>query len=236
MRTYFFGAKELRSLPVVAAAVSLTLACSGGGGGGSDLTSASTETVKNRKAHSTSSTNPVSIDVFAPGDGDRAGVGGVGWFVDIDLEFPGNLKSTGFTGNQLTGPGVHNNAAPFPGVFAPGRDEKFQGLVVLFSTTAFGALSCQNVANLFNLTGPTNVTDKAGTEIWDTWIITAPNFGRQTNSILYVAEVNDLNHDGIYNDAPDVVPDANHDGKCDETDLQALGLASDIEIVHFFIR
>ena len=238
MQTYFFGGKEHRSISfvVVAAAVSLTLGCSGGGGG-TALTNATTETAKDRKAQQTQSAFPVSIDVFAPGEGDRAGdSNGLGWFVDIDLEFPAkNVAVTGFTGNQLTGPGVHNNVAPFPGVFAPGKDDRFGGLVTLFSTTSIGAGSCQNVANLFNLTGVTNVSEDE-VEIWDTWIISGTAFGRRTNTTLYVAEVKDLNHDGIWNDAPDVVPDANHDGKCDESDLTALGVDSEIKIVHFFIR
>jgi hypothetical protein len=177
----------------------------------------------------------VELEIFAPGEGDLAGVGGVGWFVDLDAEFPGGLRSTGFTGNQLTGPGGHNNALPFPGVFAPGRDEKFQGLVVTFSSTKLGAKSCQNTANLFNITGPTNVASD-GTEIWDTWIITSDAFGHNTPSTLYASIVADLNGDGIFNDAPDVVPDANHDGVCDDTDLTALGAASEVKVVNFFIR
>jgi hypothetical protein len=180
-------------------------------------------------------TKPVHIDVFAPGNGDHAGVDGVSWFVDIDLEFPGDIRSTGFTGPQLTGPGVHNNVPPFPGVAGLGKDDRFGGLVTLISTTVGGAKSCQNVSNLYNITGVTNVKSP-GTEIWDTWIIAAAGFGRHTASTLVVAEIADLNHDGIYNDAPDVVPDANHDGHCDAGDVEALGTASNLEQVDFFIR
>lgn len=208
----------------------LSAACSGGGTPTSQTLTGATD-----RAAAEPSTKPVVIDVFAPGEGDHAGVDGVSWFVDLDLEFPGDVRSTGFTGNQLTGPGAHNSVAPFPGVFAPGKDDRFGGLVVLFSTTTIGARSCQNTANLFNLTGVTNVAED-GTEIWDTWIITAASFGRRTPSTLYATEVSDRNHDGVYNDAPDIVPDANGDGRCDETDLRALGTASDIKVVHFFIR
>jgi hypothetical protein len=179
---------------------------------------------------------PAEIELFAPDDGDRAGTEGVGWFVDIAVEFDGNLKSTGFKGNQLTGPGVHNNAPPFPGNFGVGADEKFPGLVVLISTTspAIGG-SCQNLADAFNLTGVTNRVD-GGTEIWDTWIIGAPLFGRNTPSTIWVAEVADLNKNGIHDDAPDVVPDVNHDGICNATDIDALGLDSEIAVRDFFIR
>ena len=127
---------------------------------------------KSAKSVRTSEELPVVIEVFAPESDHFAGINGVGWFVDLALEFEGNITSIGFTGNQLTGPGVHNNVAPMPGTFTPGKDDRFGGLVVLFTTTTLGAKSCQNLANLFNLTGPTNVEDDE-TEIWDTWILPA---------------------------------------------------------------
>ncbi len=218
------------SLLLVPALV-LSSACSEGG----TRPSAANDSQSARRPVRTTSEKPVSLEIFAPGEGDHAGVNGVSWFIDLDLEFPGNIRSTGFTGPQLTGPGVFGNAPPFPGVFAPGKDDRFGGLVVTFSTTSIGALSCQNTANLFNITGVTNVGDD-GTEIWDTWIITAPSFGVHTASILYAAEISDLDHDGVYDDAPDVVPDANRDGICDERDLDALGTASEIKVIPFFIR
>ncbi|HEU4566310.1 MAG TPA: hypothetical protein VFS05_16725 [Gemmatimonadaceae bacterium] len=179
---------------------------------------------------------PTSIELFAPEDGDQVGIDGVGWFIDIAIDFENtNLHASGFNGMQLTGPGVHNNAPPFPGVFAPGKDDRLPGLVVLLSTTQFGAKSCQNLANLFNLTGVTNRTEEE-LELWDTWIITAPNFGRRVPSTLYLAMIKDRNHDGILNDAPDVVPDELRDGVCNERDLQALGLASAVVTSDFFIR
>ncbi|MEP7325934.1 MAG: hypothetical protein ABI836_08305 [Gemmatimonadota bacterium] len=178
---------------------------------------------------------PVVVEVFAPDEGDPAGVDGIGWFIDLAVEFPNGIEATGFTGNQLTGPGVHENAAPFPGTFTPGKDEKFQGLIVLLSTNTLGAGSCQNLSNLFNLTGPTYVEEDE-TEIWDTWIITTADFGHDTPSTLWVAEARDLDGDGVYNDAPNVVPDANGDGKCNEADLKAVGLASAVAEKHFFIN
>jgi len=187
------------------------------------------------RAHADSGApEPAEIEIFAPDDGDRVGVEGIGWFVDIAVDFEGNLKSTGFKGNQLTGPGVHNNAPPFPGNFAAGVDDRFPGLVVLISTTSVGARSCQNLADLFNLTGVTN-RKEGETEIWDTWIIGAPAFGRHTSSTLYVAEVADLNHNGIHDDAPAVVTDANHDGSCNADDLEAIGLDSEVGAKTFFI-
>src|SRR5438552_663659 len=64
-------------------------------------------------------TNPVTVELFAPESGDHAGIGGIGWFIDIAIEYDNmTLAQTGFTGFQLTGPGAHNNVAPFPGTFS----------------------------------------------------------------------------------------------------------------------
>ncbi len=182
---------------------------------------------------------PVHVTVFAPGNLDNAGVGGKGWFVDLAATYQGGLKAAGFTGPQLTGPLAHNNTAPFPGTFSTGRDDRLPGLVVLSSTTnntlpGFSGPGT-NLANLFNLTGVTNRSGKSA-EIWDTWIVGAPIAGKNVNTTLTIAVVGDRNHDGIYNDAPNVVPDADHDGKIGADDLKKLGLASNIVTVHFHIN
>jgi hypothetical protein len=54
--------------------------------------------------------------------------------------------------------------------------------------------------------------------------------------VLRVAVAADKNKDGIYNDAPAVVPDANHDGRINAADLEAYGVASNIAVVPFEIR
>jgi hypothetical protein len=184
--------------------------------------------------------HPVEIEVFSPEPGHNAGIQGAGWFVDTELTFHGkNLQQTGFTGLQLTGPGVHANAAPFPGAFSTGHDDRNPGLVVLTSTTITDPTTGfsgpgTNLANLFNLTG---VTDRSAhqTELWDTWIVGKPIAGQNVNTTLTVAEIADLNHDGIYNDAPDVIMDVNHDGRIDAKDLKAMGVASNIVTVPFHI-
>ena len=178
---------------------------------------------------------PVTVKMFAPAQGDHAGIGGRGWFVDLAVNYDKPLANTGFSGFQLTGPAGHNNVAPMPGTFSAGADDRLPGLVVLLSTTIVGAGSCQNIANLFNLTGVTNA-DAETTELWDTWIVGAPNFGVNTASTIYVAVVNDLNGDGIYNDAPNVIADSNGDGVCDKKDLKALGVVSNIAKAEFFIN
>jgi hypothetical protein len=173
--------------------------------------------------------------MFAPKGGDHAGVGGFGWFIDLAVEFDVPLERTGFNGFQLTGPGVHNNAAPMPGSFSPGRDDRMPGLIVLMSTTTIGAKSCQNIANLFNLTGVTHRDDDR-TELWDTWIVGAPLFGINTSSTVFAAIAADKDLDGVFNDAPSIVPDADANGMCDERDLKAFGLASNIRKTNFFIN
>src|SRR3990170_9027458 len=56
----------------------------------------------------------ININVFAPEKGGMAGLNNSAFLVDMEVEFRGfNLTQTGFTAPQLTGPGAHNNAAPF---------------------------------------------------------------------------------------------------------------------------
>jgi hypothetical protein len=183
------------------------------------------------KPASTKAATTVEVEVFSPRKGDRAGKESKGVFVDLALRYP-SLASSG-AGFQLTGPATHQNQAPFPGAFAPGVDEKLPGLIVLLSTTTIGAKNAQNLANLFNLTGFTN---QKTNEIWDTWIVGAPSFGKNVRSVLRIAVAADKNKDGIYNDAPAVVPDSNRDGRINAIDLEAYGVASNIAVVPFEIR
>ena len=186
--------------------------------------------------------HPVNIKIFAPDGGDNAGLSGKGWFVDMSLDFPGGpqgLTQSGFTGLQLTGPQAHNNAAPFPGEFATGHDDRLPGLVVLTSTTnstlpGFSGPGT-NLAGLFNVTGITNRSTDTN-QLWDTWIVGAAIAGQNVDTTLTVAVVDDLNHDGIFNDAPDVITDLNHDGVINADDLKLLGVASNVQTVNFHIN
>jgi hypothetical protein len=173
----------------------------------------------------------VQVEVFSPRKGDVAGKQSKGFFVDLALRYPS--LAAGGADFQLTGPTTHQNQAPFPGAFAPGADEKVPGLIVLLSTTTIGAKNAQNLANLFNLTGFTN---QKANEVWDTWLVGAPSFGKNVRTVLRVAVAADKNKDGIYNDAPAVVPDSNHDGRINAIDLEAYGVASNIAVVPFEIR
>jgi len=175
----------------------------------------------------------VRITVFAPGKGDVAGIGSRAFLVDISVQFDGNLATTGVT-PELTGPGPLANVGPFPGSFNVGANlDHFPGLVVLLSSTTLGAGPGQNVANLFNINTITN-QDAAGTEIWSTWIIGAPNaFGRvgeRTPSRLFLAVVEGT--------APDVVIDMDGNGILDKKDLVLMGykLISNTPKVDFVVN
>ena len=192
---------------------------------------ATTAAAANGRKASKGASSAVQVDVFAPREGDVSGKLSKGFLVDLALRYP-SLAASG-ADFQLTGPTTHQNQVPFPGAFAPGVDEKVPGLIVLLSTTTVGAKNAQNLANLFNLTGFTN---QKTNEIWDTWIVGAPSFGKNVRSVLRVAVAADKNKDGIYNDAPAVVPDANHDGRINAADLEAYGVASNIAVVPFEIH
>ena len=195
------------------------------------VVAATATAASNGKKASKKANSAVQVEVFSPQKGDIAGQQSKGFFVDLALRYP-SLAASG-AGFQLTGPTTHQNQAPFPGTFSPGVDEKVPGLIVLLSTTTIGAKNGQNLANLFNLTGFTN---QKTNEIWDTRIVGAPSFGKNVRSVLRVAVAADKNKDGIYNDAPAVVPDANHDGRINAVDLEAYGIASNIAVVPFEIR
>jgi len=161
----------------------------------------------------------VGLDVFAPASGDLAGVGSRGFLVDLVARYDRSLAATGAS-PELTGPGVHANAAPLPGSFGNGANlDHFPGLVVMLSSTKVGAGPGQNVANDFNIT---TITDRRSdrTEIWATWIVGAPNafatVGQNTPSRLFVAVVNGT--------APDVLLDMDQNGVIDEKDLELMGV------------
>ena len=190
-----------------------------------------TATAANARKTSKKGGSAVQVDVFSPREGDVAGKLSKGFFVDLAVRYP-SLAASG-ADFQLTGPTAHQNQAPFAGAFGAGADEKVPGLIVLLSTTTVGAKNAQNLANLFNLTGFTN---QKTNEIWDTWIVGAPSFGKNVRSVLRVAVAADKNKDGIYNDAPAVVPDSNRDGRINAVDLEAYGVASNIAVVPFEIH
>jgi hypothetical protein len=173
---------------------------------------------------------PVRVQVLTPRPGDDAGIAGSGFAVDLALRYP-SLEAAGFNGLQLTGPAGHANIPPLPGAFGAGADEKVPGLVVVMADATAG--SGQNFAGVFNLT---MVGDRGRNHatIQDTWLVGAPAFGTGQTKVT-VAVVDDLDHNGVYDDAPNVVPDADGNGRVDARDLRALGVASNVAVVPFSI-
>jgi len=158
-----------------------------------------------------------NIHLFTPTSGDRAGLESKGFFIDLKADMNLPLERSGFGGQ-----------GPASGI---GQDKRFPGLIVMLSTTKAGA--GKNLAGLFDVVG---VTDSSAdkTQLWATWQAGKPNFGTGASTV-YVAMAADTNHDGVLNDAPNEVPDSDHDGDVDQKDLQAIG-ASSIEAVDFTIN
>jgi hypothetical protein len=123
-------------------------------------------------------------------------------------------------------------------VFGFGRNEAIPGLVVVFNNTptALGGPG-RNLANLFQFTGFQDKLDFGGRTLYrfiqTIWIVGAPGWCGWTKA--FAAVVSDRDGNGLLDDAPDTVPDANGDGIIDEKDLSALGLASNIATVVFYV-
>jgi hypothetical protein len=157
-----------------------------------------------------------NIQMFTPKSGDRAGIAGSGFFVDLKADISLPLDRSGFGGQ---GPAT-----------GAGKDKRFPGLVVLLSKAKAGP--GKNLAGLFDIVG---VTDREAdkTQIWATWQVAKPNFGTGA-STAYVAVIGDRDGDGVLNDAPDTVADADADGDVDDKDLKAAGAAT-VKAVDFTI-
>ena len=156
------------------------------------------------------------IHLFTPTSGDRSGIGGTGFFIDLKADLNVPLARSGFGGQ---GPAT-----------GAGKDKRFPSLIVLMSTAKAGP--GKNLAGLFDVVG---VTDQRAdkTQLWATWQAAKPNFGNGPSTVT-VALAGDVDGDGVLNDAPDTVPDADHDGDVDQKDLQAIG-ATSIKSVDFTI-
>jgi hypothetical protein len=157
-----------------------------------------------------------NIHLFTPTSGDHAGIGGTGFFVDLKADMNLPLARSGFGGQ---GPAT-----------GAGKDKRFPSLIAVLSTAKAGP--GKNLAGLFDVVG---VTDQSAdkTQLWATWQAAKPNFGTGA-STLTVAIADDTDHNGVLDDAPDTVPDADHDGDVDQKDLQAIG-ATSIKSVDFTI-
>lgn len=117
-------------------------------------------------------------------------------------------------------------------VFGLGKNEAFPGLVVIFNNTPAGLGGPgRNLANLFQFTGFQDRLDIGGRTLYRSiqtvWMVGAPLWCGWTKALAAVVS---------NNSAPDIVPDSNGDGVIDEKDLEALGLASNIASVVFYVK
>lgn len=125
-----------------------------------------------------------------------------------------------------------------PPVFGFGKNEALPGLVVLFNNTpaAMGGPG-RNLANLFQFTGFQDKLDLGGRTIYrfiqTIWIVGAPAWCGWTKAIAAV--IDDRDGNGSLDDALDAVSDVNGDGVIDERDLAAIGVASNIASVIFYV-
>ncbi len=95
-------------------------------------------------------------------------------------------------------------------------------LVVIVDTYTTGARSCKNLARRFYF----DLMDRQSSETeWlASWRLTSKLFPAGVPSTLRTALVADNNSNGLSDDAPNVIPDVDFDGSCDEVDLAALVL------------
>jgi hypothetical protein len=198
------------AMAITAAAASASIAY--GAGSGPLYASAS-----GGSAASSGGGGSANIHLFTPNSGDRSGLESKGFFIDLKADMNLPLDRSGFGGQ-----------GPATGI---GQDKRFPGLIVMLSTTKAGA--GKNLAGLFDIVGVTD-SSASKTQLWATWQAGKPNFGTGASTV-YVAMASDTNHDGVLNDAPNEVPDSDHDGDVDEKDLQAIG-ATSIKSVDFTIN
>jgi hypothetical protein len=73
---------------------------------------------------------------------------------------------------------------------------------------------------------------------WFVDLVGTPNFGVSTDSTVtvHVALAADKTLDGVYNDAPNMMPDTDGNGFRNERDLQAFRFASNVRKATFFIN
>jgi hypothetical protein len=201
------------ALAVTAAAASASIAYAAGGG---SLDAHAQGGGGGAGAAASGGGGSADLHLFTPTSGDRSGIGGTGFFIDLKADMNLPLARSGFGGQ---GPAT-----------GAGKDKRFPSLIVLLSGAKAGP--GKNLAGLFDVVG---VTDQRAdkTQLWATWQAAKPNFGSGASTVT-VAIAGDRDGDGVLNDAPDTVPDADNDGDVDQKDLQAIG-ATSIKSVDFTI-
>ncbi|MDT7888910.1 MAG: hypothetical protein RQ885_08040 [Desulfurococcales archaeon] len=201
--------------------------------------------------------NPTVVQFYSPLPRSVVGVGGRFYIVAINIitsdprlaAYPEvsinptvRINAThlvAFTANYTArGPVDGVSIGAGPPVFGLGKNEALPGLVVIFNNTpaALGGPG-RNLANLFQFTGFQDKLEFGGKTVYrfiqTVWIVGAPAWCGWTKAIAAI--IGDRDGNGLLDDAPDSVPDVNGDGVVDERDLAALGVASNIASVVFYV-
>ena len=141
----------------------------------------------------------VGLDVFAPNNGDLAGVGSRGFLVDLVARYDRSLAATGAS-PELTGPGAPANTAPLRGARPPARTPITSRA---WSCSSRAAASGPAPARTWRTSSTSSRSRTRRPRRRSTWIIGGQNafgsVGQLTRTRLFVAVV-----DGV---APNVVSD-----------------------------
>jgi hypothetical protein len=131
---------------------------------------------------------PVTVKVFAPGDGDQAGTAGKGYVVDLSLDATSPSDNGSLSAANGYKPYFGSPTSP---AFHPGPDLGAPGLVVLLSTTQAKAGTPfkgpnTNLAGLFQINGIAKVNSGSIAETWNTWLVGKAIAGAGVQSTLTV--------------------------------------------------
>jgi hypothetical protein len=135
-------------------------------------------------------TEPVTVTVFSPGNGDHSGVAGAGFIVDVALD-ASKAKYDPLLSAQAGYKPFFNS--PTASTFHPGPDPGAPGLVVLLSTTPTTPGTPfqgpdTNLAGLFQENGVARVMGNRA-EVWDTWLVGKPLWGTGPETLtVYVVK------------------------------------------------
>ncbi|GAC1651517.1 MAG: hypothetical protein NVS4B9_42070 [Ktedonobacteraceae bacterium] len=131
---------------------------------------------------------PVVVTVFSPGQGDRAGLAGAGFVIDLSLDAARPADNAYLSAAKGYKPFFND---PNSTTFHPGSDPGAPGLVVLLSTTMtipgtpFVGPGT-NLAGLFQINGVAMVNQGTLAETWNTWQVGKAIAGVGVQSTLTV--------------------------------------------------
>lgn len=131
---------------------------------------------------------PVVVTVFSPGQGDKSGIAGANYVIDLSLDAASPADNWYLSAANGYKPFFNNPTSP---TFHPGPDQGAPGLVVLLSTTKTIAGTPfkgprTNLAGLFQINGVAQVNGGTTAETWNTWQVGKPIAGAGVEATLTV--------------------------------------------------